>query len=474
MKTRSLIKGLDAKEQKRLEAMLQAQKRTSLVKLYTCIKNHLSIEDIDKKQLYESFAKDKYTTAKDYLLRNELRLLNELIEQYILDLRLAKLYDLNSVQSQILLLEYYYDSQCYDQFEKDWKVLWKRVLEDANFDAIDKLTDMWVAFSEQARELNLQTFEELKQILLEHLDSSSRRKAESYSRTLYCLAYVERVFKRFDPAYQMVDHQPNEAVAELWAPSNLWRTMKASMYHSGQAKIDLLLQALEIFDQIKGQRGWLLARSRETLLAALGLEFFLIGDYAQATLYGHKAVTLQSAEKKLNISIIYNYCSALCARAQFHEALNLIGEHEAEIQKSPRLRIQFQFIKLIAWINTQQTDNALKQLSNEKPNNFEPEIYYHRLLIALCLFELNEIEQCQRELTNLLQVGRYKAPMDAAHTQTVKWLTEYTNILTSTKTPKDKKQKLLELQSDIGTPLPTTHRLFICQWLLRKIEASML
>ena len=80
MKTLELISILSAKDLKALEIELeQKSKSTTLKALQFCAQRTV----IDKTDFFQCLFDKPYSAAKDYLLRNEIRLLNQAIEDFI-------------------------------------------------------------------------------------------------------------------------------------------------------------------------------------------------------------------------------------------------------------------------------------------------------------------------------------------------------------------------------------------------------
>ncbi len=85
MKTLHLIRCLTAKERKTFGKAVNKHKRGSLGKLYKALVKHNSGDTPDKSQLFRSTFGEEYTPAKDYLLRNELRLLNNELSDFLVN-----------------------------------------------------------------------------------------------------------------------------------------------------------------------------------------------------------------------------------------------------------------------------------------------------------------------------------------------------------------------------------------------------
>lgn len=85
MRTIELLKALTGTELNTIKEQLSGGRRKSLQNLFTELKRHLKTEKIPANALLFKAAFGKpYVKAKDYLLRNELRLLNEAIYEFLI------------------------------------------------------------------------------------------------------------------------------------------------------------------------------------------------------------------------------------------------------------------------------------------------------------------------------------------------------------------------------------------------------
>jgi hypothetical protein len=90
MKTYNLIKLLSPKDIVAIDSLVKDKGRDSLMRLWKAV---LKQDFSDKKaQLFKLTFQDTYSKERDYLLRNELRLLNEVITQYIVEVDTLKKY----------------------------------------------------------------------------------------------------------------------------------------------------------------------------------------------------------------------------------------------------------------------------------------------------------------------------------------------------------------------------------------------
>lgn len=79
-----VIKAMSVEELESFDVMIAGQKRATLKKLYklVCKTDADKLEKLDKELAFMQLFGKKYTVENDYLWRNELRLLMNLIERY--------------------------------------------------------------------------------------------------------------------------------------------------------------------------------------------------------------------------------------------------------------------------------------------------------------------------------------------------------------------------------------------------------
>ena len=137
MKTAQLIKQLcptDIREIKKL--MVECDKKR-LVVLLDEISNN---ENESKEYLFKKVFKKQYTENKDYLLRNELRLLNEIIEDFIVTQDIQK--DNNKFYKQRILLQKYLENDSKELFLQLYKEAFENIKDHVFSKQLEDLLDL--------------------------------------------------------------------------------------------------------------------------------------------------------------------------------------------------------------------------------------------------------------------------------------------------------------------------------------------
>ena len=137
MKTAQLIKQLcptDIREIKKL--MVECDKKR-LVVLLDEISNN---ENESKEYLFKKVFKKQYTENKDYLLRNELRLLNEVIEDFIVTQEIKK--DKNKFYKQRILLQKYLENDSKELFLQLYKEAFENIKDQVFSKQLEDLLDL--------------------------------------------------------------------------------------------------------------------------------------------------------------------------------------------------------------------------------------------------------------------------------------------------------------------------------------------
>ena len=86
MKTLTLIQSLTEKETMEFITVINSHKRESLKKAFHFLNDWPNPElEPEKRVLFKAIFNEKFTKSKDYLLRNELRILNTELENFLIE-----------------------------------------------------------------------------------------------------------------------------------------------------------------------------------------------------------------------------------------------------------------------------------------------------------------------------------------------------------------------------------------------------
>lgn len=124
MKTLELVSVINEPEVKHLRKQLGEKKSNRTLVLFDTLYFN---PDATKEELFIAVFRKKYSIEKDYLLRNELRLLNDELENFIASRQLLN--EDNSFHKHYLLLKKLKNENRIKLFESEWSQCFKNAKE---------------------------------------------------------------------------------------------------------------------------------------------------------------------------------------------------------------------------------------------------------------------------------------------------------------------------------------------------------
>ena len=119
-----LISALNEPQHTLVLQKLKVEKRNSLFVLYKLLAIKKEEETIDKSTIFFKVFKKKWTKEADYLLRNELKLLKDKIEEIIIE---SKLKQYQSTIEDKIKLDFYRDLKMTDEFSNLYNQFMKKL-----------------------------------------------------------------------------------------------------------------------------------------------------------------------------------------------------------------------------------------------------------------------------------------------------------------------------------------------------------
>lgn len=473
-KTTLLINSLSKKERKKFKQHLKKSKRKGIYDLYLHIEQSLS-KSVSKETLFQKIFKDSYSLKNDYLLRDLQRHLNKQLKQFLA--AQATTSHNKQQQQEIQLLTILLERKQHKLFLTEWQQIYKRSKKQAQYQHQIALIQLYLAYTFNYEEIQQSTYLYAKELVTEGLTVSIWAGLEKYNELEIKLAIIERYLLAFNPQHQIkfppspyasiINNQPN-----LFIFLNL---LKQTYLYNGQQKIDVLRQAIDLYPQIIPIRNQY--KNKElSLLGSLAFEYFILKNYQKAAIVYQQLMPLITMKNEhiLQLSILFNYCSNEAYLGSYTTIIATYDKWLREFQHIPKFHYRFQYITCIAYIFLGQATKAYEMLNQSNiSQRSESDYYYARNLYAIIYYELEDWDNCERELTNTLQSIRYKTTQDQVllyRTQRIKDLVRiFLNPLNRTQIKQE--LKLLEQAINIDINKSINHQNLIVQWILKKIES---
>lgn len=393
-KTIQLIAGLTEKEMQRLERLLVETERQRLSVLLGKMKKALAKKaSITDEELYKSIFNEPYTKENNFKLRNELRLLNICITDFLVEERLKQIVKAKTPAYTLEYLQELVERGLNDLFEKESNKTIQQYTQVQDLASLEKALIQRLDYDLAHSPVNEEHYEShigqialLRNVVDKHQLIKTQRLNYQQSfcrRVLFGLGQKDHPLPAPFPISNADEPLPNLA---------LFYALRANTYLCmGKEKIDLLLQLLNLCDTIN-YPDFNPHQERFTLLATIALEYYLVRNFEQALLYNRKAYgQLHIVDSIQAAKFLHNYCSLLMRMDMFAESLAIIEQHLALISTTvvePRMRI----LHAVCLVFTGQPAEVLKVLPETISTYAQFDRNYIRLLEAIALFDMGNDE----------------------------------------------------------------------------------
>lgn len=478
MKTVAIIATLSRKEQRQFEqGILQTHKRSSLKKLYYCLKKQ---PDIEKEVAFKKVFGQPYRVQQDTLFRNELRLLNKELEAFLTELQWQKEQSEQPHKNEQLLVKAYLQRQQYALFEQAWRKLYKRAEDQALYRLQAELLEDYFFYQMQTQVGQYESFEavkpQLEEALLAHEAYALERRLQLEAlhgfvqHNLYSISSGQYPRQRYQPALQQEHPLPNDPLLRLLDAA-------VQMYFVlGEPKITLLSEALSHAQTLQDHPRYDAALVTK-MQCTLALEYSLSHQYQKA----HETYQVVIKQPELiaprnKASIFYNYLYNLINLEHYEEVLEVCHNHQTLFEGHTITTYRVQYLRYWAHLGLGQYEAAHDALLahdlQERPR-FEE--FYGRTLLSIVYYLLGDLIMAERETYNLMQNNRYKTIHEHTHFQQLSHIHQF--YLLAGQPPHEKQeQKLQALLNDAQQLLaaqPHTISIPLHRWLTRAIQKQL-
>lgn len=411
MKTLELIKSLDKKQLRKFSLKIKKHPRKRLGNLFLLLANNID-HPLTKNEIFSKVFKCNYAKEKDYLLRNELRLLNSELEKFIVKFPVANFLLSETFTAELTLLNQFFECGNELLFESYFKEILFQALASKNFDLVAQLYSLKSKFIFRHKEISIKNYREAKQLLcLENL-AIELQLQEKLSENLMRQNFAQRVllqlnYSKPEPAN---GHQNNSLfdAAKLLVKYN--KLIAKSYLQSSEQKINTLRIAAKIYPSIASFR----YEKKLDIISILGniaLEYFLIEKFDKARLYYQKAIRSMT-NSEANIELLFNYCINELALGQHKIFIETFKKYQSQIAASNKLKHRFQYFTALAYLFDEKPKEAFKLLDHDITKRPENEYYFYRMVYAMAYYQLNDFDMASRELENILQSFRFRKPSE--------------------------------------------------------------
>lgn len=475
LKTKELLAVLSNQEIQNLIESLKSHKRQSLeLLLKALLTTDNQSEEIEKSMLFSAAFEEKYSPEKDYLLRNEFRLLNKEIEKFIILKQVSEVFKHNPQ----LLSEYYLNqllqAKQYNLFDKEWKSAVRSCERNYNFDLLSKLHLMWVDYLRNHEEISLSNLDHLEKSLhtaavyMETVNKMNQKRIElhrEYSRR------IANVIGEGGLSKKNVD-LPAAHKDFIKHYNDYFLGVSQAYKFTGSEKLNYLQQSLISLNHLEKCDGSFV-KDKIRVLGNIAVEYFINKQFTKADKWYNKALEAMERDTVM-IDLIFNYAVNLLSLGQFREMTDLFYKYHQEILLTPKVRYRFEYFACLALAMMDKPTEAFKILNHELQQRPQKDYFYFRLIYAVLSFQKKDYDACLRELENIRQSPRYKRRFESEDLRMLKWFRLLARIFEKPLRKTERKQELESL-SDAFIQEISVHPIdntLLQQWFVKKLSEA--
>lgn len=399
MKTYNLIKLLSPKDIVAIDSLVKDKGRDSLMRLWKAV---LKQDFSDKKaQLFKLTFQDTYSKERDYLLRNELRLLNEVITQYIVEVDTLKKY-----KHSVFILYRMLEMGHVIDFENLWDEQFKTAELIKDYTLISELLQLKIKYGIKFKDVSLKTYEVLQNLAFQKKEVDHLFALEQTAKNDILINHSTRVLKSLYPQLSKDSrhYEPDEVDRLIL----LYYSIKAESYSvEDSERISKLEELIVLLPKIEQYRPELMLEM-PTLLASIALAYFLQHNFLVAHQYYQRAVSLID-DKSMHVDLLFNYCVNLIMVEEYETCIALNIKFRDIIFDSEKLMHRFLYFNAIAYLFIDKANFAFNLLTNDITKRPANEYYYYRMVYAMVYHQLGDFDNAHRELTNIKQSMRFRS-----------------------------------------------------------------
>lgn len=482
MRTLDLLKAFSDKEIEKIDDIISQQKRKSLQLLYDLIKKYRKRNgEPTNDELYKKSFGKPYTSDKNYLLRNELRLLNEILYEYLTVETFRKYIKKHKSTYYNWLARSFYDNKLNAAFESDidrFISFAREYIKPIDTAIMYELKSLWLINTQEKKPENLlhqlQVIDDWKS---EEIRRLKYRLREMEARQSYLKSTLISRLPKGEMTWQEVT-TPITTEIKLTDGNYDWYEeyliiKKQSFETSGAERIQVLKRKLAIEESEVYISEYSAVDAQISSLTSISLELILLGQYTEADEIMSKAVRLCEENKHPIIDALYqNYIANKININGFQAAIDFYYRYEKQIlacRQVKTIRIYIAYCHL--FLN--EADEAI----NSIPDLLQLEDHDRLMYRMIYLIAFTIRKQYELAINESKNISRMLKADDSRYSEDYYWINnlilKYINALIKEREYRRKailtlKKEMLDIGETELNVLATKE--FSLRWLMRELE----
>ncbi len=400
--TTRIIFALNTEQNKLISTQLKLEKRQTLFALYKLLMQKKEEAAINKSEIFIKLFKKKWTKEIDYLLRNELKLLKDKIEEIIIEKQFSIHHE---EMKEKIKLDFYHNLKITDEFMQLHKNYTAKKIKQYEY---QKAIDYNVVFADFAR-INIPNYKERAQIFDENLQQFKNliyqnfvlQTAKFYKLKAHSLFLQKQlsnektkiIFKHSEIQVDTIKYE-NNLVNYYIAYANAYKNFDTSTIDDWENIYSILKKIPKNTIEIEKEYCYTIGN--------LATICSIRSDFKKADSYFDELFnTIDEEVRYENISIILNYITNLNKLKNYEKTKQFLQLGEQIFGDKIKTFSQFKTQEIVVACFLKDTKKLGKLLAIDFETLQPFERIYYRLFYCIYFIIIDNIELAFTEIQNL-------------------------------------------------------------------------
>lgn len=409
-KLHSIVVLLEKEDIKKLTTELKTHKNKKFEKLFKIMLDSLE-KEISKETAFKKIYDKEYKKEDDFLIRNECRLLYNIIKEYLInkEIQLEKEEDINF--SDYYFIKAIYQKKDKTLFNKEFNHIYDRSIASYDLVRAMQLCDLhYIATGAQ----QIQNFTNIKNAV-EVLEKQQQILGELYSLKSHIintrklnmhaiLSIKDREALNLEPSDKIEfdkDKYQNNLISYY---SIVTQTL---MENDISKKIVYMEEALKYIDQVADSNKDF-ENEKNYCQINVASFYYINQNYEKAEELFNQFYATDPKLTNFTLTSIINYGNCLLQLGKFSELLDILVKYKQELDANQRLSAYITALLCNVYVMTENADRLRKQIPISFQELPDPFVFHFRFCLCILYYLEGDYESAIRESRNLCDSIAYK------------------------------------------------------------------
>ena len=469
-----LVESLSALERKNFQSVIKEKRRQQLFKLYKIVISELKKEKFSNERVYELLYQSPYDKKKNYLLRNELRLLSNELKSFIVYLTFNDKLKSEPETQTLFYLQGLFGKTDAEFFLSECQKALDSAIKNQDNETATQIFKLYIQAFIKSVSPTYEKYMELLDFLKKNEEITIQAFLQNWVEVQKFKAFTQKSLNAMHPTqgeisipnFLKMEFENENQNASYFQYQLLWAKSYAS---KGLEKIQILKDAEKYISKINKTKF-----SNESEIAkvnaSIALDYFLLEKYQFSIEYHEKCLLQKKHLNDKDFAVyLFNYISTLLRMDDFRKALELISEHEKLLLKQERLHDRFLNIKAMCLLLLNQIDEAETCLPHERKEGGMYNYFYFRVVQSMVFYERREYDLAINELHNLQYSLHYNQLKNSGFKELTKYLQIFYKLQRDQKFISNYQTDKQNLINEINSLENKSQYLLPYKWLLQEL-----